>query len=87
MRFCGGSGQRCGECGNLSEMGFVEGGAIVNKTESLFLLGVGAQKAGTTWLFDYLASSRQAVKASHVRHHPSLRRPQSSDPALHPTRI
>ena len=25
--------------------------------ENIFILGVGAQKAGTTWLFDYLASS------------------------------
>lgn len=29
----------------------------MNDTKNLFLLGVGAQKAGTTWLFDYLASS------------------------------
>ena len=69
MRFCGGSGQRCGECGNLSEMGFVEGGAIVNKTESLFLLGVGAQKAGTTWLFDYLASSGEVATSNIKEYH------------------
>lgn len=33
----------------------------MSKSERLFLLGVGAQKAGTTWLFDYLASSENVA--------------------------
>lgn len=42
----------------------------MNKANKLFLLGVGAQKAGTTWLFDYLASSgvvaTNVIKEYHI---------------------
>ncbi|WP_340539700.1 hypothetical protein [Nocardioides sp. GXZ039] len=34
-----------------------------------FLLGVGAMKAGTTWLYDHLASSEQVVTGYRKEHH------------------
>lgn len=36
------------------------------ENRKIFLLGVGAQKAGTTWLFDYLASSGH-VAINHIK--------------------
>lgn len=42
----------------------------MNKSKKLFLLGVGAQKGGTTWLFNYLESSgvvaTNAIKEYHI---------------------
>ncbi len=34
-----------------------------------FLLGVGAQKAGTTWLHRYLADSQQVVRGYRKEYH------------------